>query len=81
MGWREEWWAVESADGIFDALLTVDQGIQYQQNLAGLRIAVVVMVASSNDIDDLRPLLPLVEDALGRIHPAQSIRVVADIRR
>ncbi len=29
------------ADGQFDALLTVDQGIEYQQNLSGLRIGVV----------------------------------------
>ena len=30
--------------------LTVDQGIQYQQNLTGLRIGVLIMVAPSNDI-------------------------------
>ena len=37
------------ADGQFDALLTVDQGIAYQQNLSGLSISVVVMLAPSND--------------------------------
>ena len=46
------------ADGQFDALLTVDQGIEYQQNLSGLRISVVIMMAPSNDVDDLHPLLP-----------------------
>ena len=46
------------ADGLFEVFLTVDQGIQYQQNLTGLRIGVLIMVAPSNDIDDLRPLLP-----------------------
>ena len=49
------------SDGQFDALLTVDQGIEYQQNLSGLTISVVVMLATSNDVDDLRPLLPGVE--------------------
>src|SRR5881409_2789110 len=48
---------IKLADGQFDALLTVDQGIAYQQNLSGLKISVVVMLAASNDIDDLRPLL------------------------
>ena len=48
------------ADGQFDALLTVDQGIEYQQNLSGLTISVVVMAAAGNDVDDLRPLLPAV---------------------
>lgn len=46
------------ASSQFDALLTVDQGIEYQQDLPGLTLALVVLLASSNDIDDLRPLLP-----------------------
>jgi Domain of unknown function (DUF5615) len=67
---------LRAADGIFDVLLTVDQGVQYQQNLAGLRISIVVMVAPSNDIDDLRPLLPLVVAAVVQIQQGQVIRVV-----
>lgn len=46
------------ANGQFDVLLTVDQGIEYQQNLSDLSISVVGMMAPSNDVDDLRPLLP-----------------------
>jgi predicted nuclease of predicted toxin-antitoxin system len=63
------------ANGQFDALLTVDQGIEYQQNLAGLSISVVVMVAPSNDVDDLRPLLPAVEQSLATLR-AGEIRQV-----
>ena len=63
------------ADGQFDELLTVDQGIESQQNLSGLRISVVVMVAPSNDVDDLRPLLPGVEQALARVRPGEIMRV------
>lgn len=55
---------LRAASGAFDVLLTVDQGVKHQQNLAGLRIAVLIMVAASNDIDDLRPLIPAVLDAL-----------------
>ncbi len=66
---------LRAADGLFDVFLTVDQGVQYQQNLAGLRISIVVIAAPSNDIDDLRPLLPLAVEALGRIQPGQVIRV------
>lgn len=47
---------LQLANGQFDALLTVDQGIEYQQNLSGLSMSVVVMRASSNDVDDLRGL-------------------------
>ena len=63
------------ANGQFDALLTVDQGIEYQQNLSGLSISVVVMTAPSNDVDDLRPLLPGVQEALAKLKPGEIIRV------
>jgi hypothetical protein len=63
------------ASGQFDALLTVDQGMEYQQNLSGVSISVVVMMAPSNDIDDLRPLLSHVEQALGALRPGEIKRV------
>jgi hypothetical protein len=68
---------LRKADGLFEVFLTVDQGIQYQQNLSGLGIGIVIMSAASNDIDDLRPLLPMVVAALERIRPGQIIRVGA----
>ena len=34
-------------DGFFDILLTTDKGIRYQQNLAGRRIAIVVLTGST----------------------------------
>src|SRR5438128_6210904 len=63
------------ADGQFDALLTVDQGIEYQQNLSGLRISVIIMMAPSNDVDDLHPLLPAVEGVLASLRHGEIIRV------
>ena len=66
---------LRAADGLFEVLLTVDQGLEFQQNMTGLSIGVVIMVAPSNDIDDLRPLLPLIVEALGRVRPGQIIRV------
>ena len=55
--------------------MRLDQGIEYQQNLSGLTISVVVMVAASNDVDDLRPLLPGVEQALASIRAGENKRV------
>ncbi len=66
---------LRAAEGSFDALLTVDQGVQHQQNLAGLRISVIIMVAESNDIDDLRPLIGAVLGALEGLQPGQVHRV------
>lgn len=34
----------------FDAFITVDKSLQYQQNLSGLPIAVVVLHAHSNEL-------------------------------
>jgi predicted nuclease of predicted toxin-antitoxin system len=45
------------AVGSFDVFVTADQNLQYQQNLSALPVAVVVLVARSNRMQDLRPLL------------------------
>lgn len=45
------------AAGSFDVFVTADQNLQYQQNLSALPVAVVVLVARSNRMQDLRPLL------------------------
>ena len=77
MGWAgiKNGALLQVANGQFDVLLTVDQGIEYQNNLAGLSIGIVVMVAPSNDIDDLRPLLPDVARALASVQPGETMRV------
>jgi hypothetical protein len=59
----------------FDVFLTVDQGIEYQQNPVGLGVAIVVMVARSNDIDDLRPLMPGVRETLSSAFPGTVVKV------
>ena len=57
-----------AADGAFDALLTVDRGFAHQQNQDELPLPVVVMLASSNRPDELRPLVPEVIEVLsGRL--------------
>ena len=40
----------------FDALVTVDQGIEHQQNVKDLPIPVVVMLAPRNRLQELQPL-------------------------
>jgi hypothetical protein len=61
----------------FDVLLTMDRGIAFQQNLAGLDLCVVVLSAVSNDIDDLLPLAPSVNAALREAEPGRVIRWAA----
>ena len=59
----------------FDVFLTVDQGVEYQQNLLGLDLALIVMVATSNDIDDLRPLMPQLRETLSDASPGILLKV------
>ena len=60
MGWTAikngELLALASAH--FDAFVTVDRNLAFQQDVPGLRIAVVVLQAKSNRLNDLRPLMP-----------------------
>ena len=42
----------------FDVLVTVDKNLPNQQNLTGLDLAVIVLVAPTNQLEDLLPLMP-----------------------
>ncbi len=53
----------------FDALLTADQNIEFQQNLSTLPIAVLVLVADSNRLESLEPLVPDSLEALKTLKP------------
>ncbi len=44
----------------FDVFLTMDQGIPHQQNIPKFEIAVLLLRAASNDLDDLKPLIPAI---------------------
>ena len=52
-----------AAEG-FDALVTVDRGIEHQQNAEALPIAIVVMLALRNRLRELQPLVPGVVSVL-----------------
>ena len=49
----------------FVALLTTDQRIKHQQNMAHLPIAVIVLIAQTNKLSSLLPLLPRLSAVLG----------------
>ena len=59
----------------FEVLLTVDQNLRYQQNLTACGVSIVVMVALSNRLDVLVPLIPGVEAALAGIQPGDVVEV------
>lgn len=53
----------------FDVLLTADKGIEYQQNLQTLPIAVLIDLAKSNRMKDLAMAIPEVLAALQILAP------------
>ncbi len=61
----------------FDVLITNDKSLRYQQNLSGRRLAVVQLDALSNDINDMLPLIPYVNEALKTIRPGDFVVVGA----
>jgi predicted nuclease of predicted toxin-antitoxin system len=59
----------------FDVFVTADQNLQFQQNLSKLPLAVLVLVAVSNRMELLRPLIPGLRSALNALRPRMFIRV------
>jgi len=58
----------------FDVFLTVDQGIEYQQNLTGRRFAIIIFHAKSNRLKDLLHV-PACLAYLESIQPGQIVRI------
>jgi hypothetical protein len=58
-------------DSGFQVFLTIDRGIEYQQNLRPRRIAVLLIRTKSNRLADLLPLVPEILKALPSLQPGQ----------
>ena len=59
----------------FDLLLTVDQGLEYEQNLSKRRIAVVILRAKSVRLKDLLPLVPACLAQLKSVQRGQVLKI------
>ena len=59
----------------FDALITKDLGINYEQNVASLPCSVVILEAKSNSIADIRPLAPAILSVLKSMRPRTVRRI------
>lgn len=64
-----------AAVGGFDIFVTADQNLQFQQNLRGSPLGVIVLVAPSNALEDLLPLVPRLLDAITEVRPGEIRRV------
>ena len=62
---------LQKAQATFDAFITTDRNLQYQQNLSGFDIAVILLTAQTNRLTDLLPLVPKLLDAIPGAKPSQ----------
>lgn len=65
----------------FDVLITADQNLQYQQNLAGSPVSIVVLAARSNRYEDLRPLALRASMLFSELAPGKIVRLTQPVRR
>lgn len=61
--------------GRFDVLVTTDRGLEHQQNLDALPLAVVLLRPASNDLADLQPLVPELLKVLAALGPRKFVVV------
>ncbi len=61
--------------GNYDAFITVDKNLPSQQRTASLSFGVIVLRARSNQLADLRALVPRVLSALAELRPGQVVQV------
>jgi predicted nuclease of predicted toxin-antitoxin system len=62
----------------FQVFLTLDRGLEYEQNLNGREIAVVLISARSSRLADLLPRIPSILDALRSVRAGQLARASGD---
>jgi predicted nuclease of predicted toxin-antitoxin system len=66
---------LDAAELEYDAFVTMDQSLRFQQNLRGRRLRIVVVRAHSNTLPTLAPVAPLVLSALREMGEGE-LRVV-----
>jgi hypothetical protein len=59
----------------YEAFVTADRGLTYQQNLTQSSLCVIVLHARTNRLEDLLPLVPAILAALDEIRPGEMRRV------
>jgi predicted nuclease of predicted toxin-antitoxin system len=59
----------------FEIFVTMDKGLQYQQNLAGRSIAILIIRARSNRLHDLLPHVDACRSIMSSIRPGEVTRV------
>ena len=78
MGWsgisNGELLRIAAANG-FDAVISNDRGLEYQQNQATLPLSVVVLLAKDNKLKTIESMVPALIAALSDLKPRSYVKI------
>ncbi len=79
MGWAgiESGELLPLIESVFEAFITIDGNLRYQQNMSGRSFALIVLKAQDNTTETLLPLMLQVLAVLPTVVPAQIVRIAA----
>ena len=60
------------AEAEYDVFITVDRNLSYQQNLSQYNIALVVLMARSNRLEDIEPFASKLLSILDDVKPSEA---------
>ena len=61
----------------FEVFVTTDQNIEKQQNLRKASVRVIVLIAKSNKLRALLPLVPKLKEAIEKVAPGEVLHIEA----
>ena len=64
-----------AADASFEVLVTADRNLQFQQNLSQSRRGIILLIAPSNALEDILPLVPNLLATILKASPGRLLRV------
>ncbi len=59
----------------FTVFVTADRNLQFQQNVAALSLAVIIVISRRIRLHDLLPLVPALRQAIGEVRPGEVRRI------
>lgn len=59
----------------FDVFITLDKGLEYQQNLRSLKLLIILLRSKSGRLGDLLPLVPFILESLDSLHKGEMKRI------
>jgi hypothetical protein len=80
MGWSElkNGKLLREAAAQFDVFLSTDSGIEYQNNISTIDIAVIILEPKRNKLSELQLLVPKLLDKLPTVQPRTVTRITPE---